>query len=221
MAKRWVDDFNRANGELAASTLSGGGATWLAPADEAFAVLNNRASAIDATDGFNTLAIVDTDADSDALFSRVQLATWQRPAGSALAWRLYAAVDGDVLSGYMARYEEYDEGAVFLIRQLAADIDLLVEDVASGLYDSGLLELRVDPGANEISVCVNDVVVLGPIPLADEPTGVGNRRVGFGMSWDAGEGSGTRIVEFDNFVGGDLVHLTAISQRYQRNRRMA
>lgn len=77
-SKTWIDTFNRANGALAGSTLSGGGATWVDSLGILSIVSNQvQASAFDPDVGY--VALVDTDTDTADMYSSVQLVSFTRP----------------------------------------------------------------------------------------------------------------------------------------------
>jgi len=202
MAKAWADNFNRANGNLAGSTLSGGGATWTEVSGTGWQILSNRASTGTLPDGAAQVALVDTDADSDDLYVQVTKATFTRPGSSSLAIRLYLGCNATLTQGYLMRWA-YEPGFLeFYIRDLY--------NVANVVYNnsvdlSSASVIKFQRVGNVFDVLADGVSVMTPVSDTGSPSGAGNRRVGFGASWDAIGASPPAVVEFDDFLGGDYV----------------
>lgn len=198
-SKAWADTFNRADGALNGSTLSGGGATWTA---SGWAVFSNTARNTAMTTDTLDTAAVDTDADTDSEYAQIDLNTFTPGDTSNVLITLVAtnwASDGSSGYGFQQIYEAASE-----YRQLFSfDEVTLDEDLATAVTTGTMLQRR---NGTSLEGFIGGVSVLGPVTVNTQASGTGNRRVGFATYYFGSVGTPTVVV--DNFLGGDIVTAT-------------
>lgn len=201
--KTFVDDFVRADAALNGSTLSGGGATWVA---STWAIASNRAQTSNLGAFGSGVAMVSAEADTDDVFTRVTLSSFTSQASDLLALNIIVGAASDRSTGYVATLSrETDGSGAQVIKRLSDDVVLASATVAA--YTSGEFELRRIAG--QLVLLKDGVIILGPVgPGVPEPTGAGNRYSGF--SAFCLNGSTPNLVEASAFAAGDRVIPAAI-----------
>lgn len=199
-SKYFADTFNRANASLNGSTMANGASTWSNP-DTGWNIVSNQATGTGMPTDTFYLALSNTDGDTDSQFARAALVTFTRPSGDFLQCGVWACANA-LPSGYA--FQVYVDDTNTPARSILAvdgDFDLAVDGVST---TSGVLMIVRD--GSSVEGFVDGVSVLGPATDSSEPSGAGNRHVGFHLIY-IGAAAATRTVTFDNFDGGDLQNL--------------
>lgn len=183
-SKAWVDTFNRSNGALNGSTLSGGGATWVSAT---WAISSNTAvlSGVSAED----FGYLDTDADTDDMYGQVEISV--NDNGDYAECGISVNLASDQSSGYIAHCNTGGR----LLYAISSDTDLGSDAVTT---TTGTLKIVRD--GSDVEQFVNGVSVLGPTTDVGEASGAGKRRAGF-FAFTVLAGAS---VTLDNFRGGDI-----------------
>lgn len=197
-SKYFVDTFNRANGALASSALSNGSASWSAGTSAEWNIESNVAVETDGFTNTREKAIVGTQCDTDSEFSRATLSTYTRPAADFLGAHLYACADVVFDSGYQFEISNENGASKRGLYGVSAEAELDSDTTSS---TSGVMLLLRD--GSSVEARLDGTSILGPVTDTAEPSGAGNRYVGF-ASFYVGAEVGTRSIGFDSFDGGDV-----------------
>lgn len=197
-SKFFADNFNRADAALNGSILSNSTASWV-NSDGFWNIVSNLALFTAIPNDTLAQAILNTQGDTDNLFSQADLSTYTRPSGDFLGATVYACLDSTASLGYTFDINnDLVADAYNSIYAISSETELAFDNIA---VTSGLL--RINRNGSSVEGLVNGVVKLGPVTDSSEASGAGNRYCGF-KAYYAGAAATTRSVGFDNFKGGDL-----------------
>ena len=200
-SKSIEDNFNRANGNLDASTSSDGQFVWDEQNGTEWEILSNQAQGVNIPDGDFSRALADFSLDTDDEFVEADYSIFTINAGTLL---LYLFLRLDTLgagptSGYHMQVGESPPGTPGHAIKDWPTFEILATDASAG-HTTGVLRFTMD--GTTLEGFTDGVSFIGPV--TDGTPYTGSRKTGIGMFASS---SSTNDVGIGGFRSGDLVQV--------------
>lgn len=196
-SQAFADTFTHADAALNGLSLSGGVGAWVS---SGWSIVSNQAATGTMGAFGGGTPLVNTQGDTDSLYSQADLVSLVGQSSDLVSFRLYACVDSAWGNGYF-----FTNQATFGANYRAIETILGAVTLASDTTATTSGTLKFMRNGSTVQAYLNGASILGPVTDTSEASGAGNRYVGFEAF--CLNGNTPNGIVIDNYLGGDITAL--------------